>query len=67
MKIRSNGKPIANPCRCCGREPVVVKIKPGRWRVACPYLDCDYVDACGETEIDAILVWNAENREEADE
>lgn len=46
------------PCRYCGREPVVVKVKPLRWRVACPYLDCKYVDAVGETEEEAVDSWN---------
>ena len=61
------GTPHPNPCRCCGRTPVIVKIRPMHWRVACPYLDCEYVNAYGETELDAILTWNAENRKEADE
>lgn len=56
--------PYPKPCRCCGREPVVVKVKHRHWRVACPYLDCEYVNAWGETEADAIEVWNVENREE---
>lgn len=55
------------PCRCCGRTPVIMKVKPHHWRVACPYLDCEYTNAYGETEIDAILTWNDENGEEADE
>lgn len=60
-----NGKdPFPKPCRCCGRTPVIVKIRPHHWRVACPYLDCDYVNAYGETEADAIMAWNAENWEE---
>lgn len=54
------------PCRYCGRAPVVVKTKPRLWRVACPYLDCEYVNAYGETEAQAIESWNEQNHEEAD-
>lgn len=58
-----NGKePNPVPCRCCGRTPVVVGISSDHWRVACPYLDCDYVNAWGETEAEAIERRNAENR-----
>lgn len=60
-------KPTPCNCRSCGRSPVVVRIKKNHWRVACPYLDCEYVNAYGETEIDAIMAWNAENEEEAAE
>ena len=53
-------KPEPIPCRCCGREPVTVKVKPGWWRVACPYLDCKYVNAFGNTEAEAVEAWNKE-------
>jgi hypothetical protein len=54
----------ARPCRHCGRDPVVIKVKPRHFRVACPYLDCEYVNSYGETEAEAIRKWNAEHGEE---
>ena len=60
-------KPEACACRECGRTPVVVKIRRGPWRVACPYLDCLQIDAIGATEIDAILTWNSDNGKEGDQ
>ena len=56
-------KPEACVCRKCGRTPVVVKIKPHHWRVACPYLDCIQNDALAETEDEAIERWNEDNAE----
>ena len=47
------------PCPKCFRLPIVVKVQPCHWRVACPYLDCDPVNAIGTTEADAIRKWNA--------
>lgn len=60
-------KPEACECRKCGRTPVVVKIRAGYWRVACPYLDCESYDSTlGSTEAEAIEAWNDINAKEAD-
>lgn len=48
------------PCPYCKRDPVVVKSRPGRYRVACPYLDCKQIDAVGYTEKEAVDKWNDE-------
>lgn len=42
-------KPKPLPCPYCKRDPAVVKVRPGRYRVACPYLDCKQIDAIGYT------------------
>lgn len=48
------------PCNCrkCGRPPVVVKVRRGQYRVACPYLDCEVRNSFGNTEAEAIKKWN---------
>ena len=66
--MAKKNKPTPCPCPLCKRMPVVVKVKKNRWRVACPYLDCDpLIDAEGLTEDQAIEAWNAENEKEADQ
>lgn len=56
----ASNKPNPMPCPHCKRAPAVVKVKPGRFRVACPYLDCKQIDAVGETEKKAVDKWNEE-------
>lgn len=51
-------KPEPCACRKCGRTPVVVKVRPGFWRVACPYPDCIQVSSFGTSEDEAIKKWN---------
>lgn len=63
----ANTKPEPCPCRYCGRSPVIVKPRPRLWRVACPYLDCEYVNAYGETESQAVEAWNEQNGEEPEQ
>lgn len=58
MARKKNKQPEACGCRKCGRTPVVVRLSPGRWRVACPYLDCENVSAYGNSEKDAVSKWN---------
>ncbi len=53
-------KPNPLPCPYCKRAPAVVKVRPARYRVACPYLDCKYIDAVGYTEEEAVDKWNEE-------
>ena len=57
-KLRRFAPPPACVCRSCNRPPVVVKINTRRWRVACPYLDCEIVSAYGNSEREAIEKWN---------
>ena len=58
---RKSNKPEPVHCPQCGRLPVVVKQRPGLWRVACPFLDCaPMVNAWGGTEKIAINNWNEE-------
>lgn len=56
----ATNKPNPLPCPYCKRAPVVVKIKAGRYRVACPYLDCKQIDAVGRTETEAVEKWDEE-------
>lgn len=61
-------KPQACACRKCLREPAIVKIRPGYYRVACPYLDCESYDSTlGSTEAEAIEAWNNINEKEAEQ
>lgn len=48
-------------CPVCGRIPGVSKVRPRRWVVACPTLDCSgapYI--VRETEKEAVAAWNKE-------
>jgi hypothetical protein len=56
--MAKKNKPTACNCRKCDRPPVIVKIRAGSWRVACPYLDCIQVSSFGSTEDEAIENWN---------
>jgi hypothetical protein len=58
---RKSNRPEPAPCPRCKRLPVVVKTRPGLWRVACPFLDCAPLEnAWGGTEQIAVRNWNEE-------
>jgi hypothetical protein len=46
------------PCPKCFRMPIIVKLQPCHWRVACPWLDCEQVNAIATTEEEAVRKWN---------
>jgi hypothetical protein len=56
-------QPVPDRCPCCGRLPVISKVKPGRWTVDCPGANCKGLNyAVGATEKEAIEKWNEEVR-----
>lgn len=60
---RKSNRPEPERCPKCGRFPVVVKTRPGLWRVVCPFPDCDPIwSAWGGTEALAVKNWNEEAR-----
>ena len=55
---KDKNMPEACVCPKCFRPPIIVKLQPCHWRVACPWLDCEQVNAVGTTEAEAIRRWN---------
>jgi hypothetical protein len=60
---RKSNRPEPDRCPKCGRQPVVVKQRPGLWRVVCPHLDCwPMNNVWGGTEKIAVENWIEEAR-----
>ena len=68
MKRRHQPKelPEIRPCKC-GDIGVTLRPRGGRWSVHCLSRDCDCAVRGFETELEAILAWNAKTMREGKE
>ena len=62
-KRQEKRQPVPDRCPSCGRLPVIVKARAGRFLVTCGGRTCTYDGrGTGATEQDAVDKWNEEAR-----